>query len=546
MLGSGADTAMLDVSAAGTYDFIADVPLDANGNVIVNNAGLFEKTGGTATSTVQMNVSNTGTIAVASGTLGFAASLANDGLIRVAGGELLVNQSLAADANRSGTISIAGPGEVLLQGAASSAEAIAFTGGAGIFALAQPTRIGGTLSGFGRGDTIDLVGATFTPGVDVVSFAGQILTVTNTGTTIAKLDLAGNYNPTDFQLADDGTHGTEITANVPCFFAGTRVLTPRGEVPVEELSEGEHVLTCSGQARPIAWIGRRRIACARHATPHKVLPVRIRVGAFAENVPRRDLLLSPDHAVFAEGVLIPVRHLINGISVHQEFVPVADYFHVELSTHDILLAEGLAVESYLDTGNRSEFANAPGAFVRHPDFTSGGCQIRRAPLVVSGPPLATLKRVLLSRLEQGGYTTSTVPDLHLVAGGQAIHPATVHDNRYRFILPGRTDRVRIVSRSGVPADVEARSEDGRRLGVAIQEIVLDGRLVVLEDTALGSGFYDLERDGAGAWRWTDGSADLAIAAGRAGELQPRVLELLIRAAARSWREPQLDLVRTAA
>ena len=538
-LGSGADTAVVNIAASGTYDFLADVNLAANGNVIVNNAGLFEKTGGTAASTVQMTVDNTGTIAVASGTLAFAGNLLNDGLMRVAGGELLVSQSLAADANRSGTIRIAGSGEALLQGAASSAEAIVFAGGAGILGLVQPTRIGGTMSGFGRGDTIDLVGATFTPGVDLVSFAGQVLTITNGGTTIAQLNLAGNYSAPNFQLADDGAHGTAITANIPCFLAGTRILTLHGEVSVEHLQEGDRVLTRSGRARPIVWIGRQRIACARHPAPDKVLPVRISAGAFAADMPRRDLLLSPDHAVFADGVLIPVKHLINGITIRQDFAASADYFHVELPTHDILLAEQLPVESYLDSGNRAEFANRPD-FALHPGSGSGDPPIRCAPLCVSGPPLATLKRVLLSHLEQSGYGTTAAPDLHLVAAGRRVWPATVSDNCYRFILPGRIERVRITSRGGVPAETTAESEDRRRLGVAIEAIVLDGRLVALEDMALGAGFYDLERHGGIAWRWTDGGAALAIAGAPTGGPPPRLLELLVRATTRSWLEPRFD------
>jgi hypothetical protein len=39
---------------------------------------------------------------------------------------------------------------------------------------------------------------------------------------------------------------------------------------------------------------------------------------------------------------------------------VADYVHVELDRHDILLAEGLPAESYLDTGNRAAFGTQGG------------------------------------------------------------------------------------------------------------------------------------------------------------------------------------------
>jgi len=67
--------------------------------------------------------------------------------------------------------------------------------------------------------------------------------------------------------------------------------------------------------------------------------------------------LSPDHSVFVNGVLIPIRYLVTGAAIAQEPRERVAYFRVELAHHDILFAAGLAAESYLDTGNRSTFAN---------------------------------------------------------------------------------------------------------------------------------------------------------------------------------------------
>jgi hypothetical protein len=93
--------------------------------------------------------------------------------------------------------------------------------------------------------------------------------------------------------------------------------------------------------------------------PVALRPVRILAGAFASERPRRDLLLSPDHAVFADGALIPAKLLVNGVTiVHDTRRREVTYFHVECAAHEILLAEGLEVESYLDTGNRAMFDSA--------------------------------------------------------------------------------------------------------------------------------------------------------------------------------------------
>jgi hypothetical protein len=70
-------------------------------------------------------------------------------------------------------------------------------------------------------------------------------------------------------------------------------------------------------------------------------------------MPNRDLVVSPDHAIFVDGKRICARQLVNGTTIRQERDWTAvDYYHVELDRHAILLAEGLPAESYIDTGNR--------------------------------------------------------------------------------------------------------------------------------------------------------------------------------------------------
>ncbi len=90
--------------------------------------------------------------------------------------------------------------------------------------------------------------------------------------------------------------------------------------------------------------------------------MRVQAGAFGAAAPHRDLLLSPDHAVLVGGALVPIRYLVNGASIAQVKTDEVSYWDIELDRHDILLAEGLAAESFLDTGNRNAFAN--GAVIR--------------------------------------------------------------------------------------------------------------------------------------------------------------------------------------
>ncbi len=162
----------------------------------------------------------------------------------------------------------------------------------------------------------------------------------------------------DLKAGTAGSFGMDYLLGVtviPCFCAGAHIATPRGEIRVEVLRERDLVVLARGRMAPILWIGRRHIDCRRHAHAADILPVRVRAGAFGERLPARDLLLSPDHAVLVDHVLVPIRHLINGCTVVQEWVAQVTYYHVELPAHDVILAEGLPCESYLDTGNRAAF-----------------------------------------------------------------------------------------------------------------------------------------------------------------------------------------------
>jgi hypothetical protein len=184
---------------------------------------------------------------------------------------------------------------------------------------------------------------------------------------------------------------------VECFAAGTRLATPGGRVAVEQLAAGDAVLTRFRGVQRVSWIGRRTLDCRRHPRPERVWPVRIAAGAFGDHTPARDLFLSPDHAVFAEGVLIPIKYLINGTNVTQRPVDCVTYYHVELLRHDVLLAEDLPAESYLDIGNRARFGGraapvAPGAGFAERLREAAGC----APLEVTGPRLQALRARLAS------------------------------------------------------------------------------------------------------------------------------------------------------
>lgn len=152
-----------------------------------------------------------------------------------------------------------------------------------------------------------------------------------------------------------------------CFLAGTMLHTPSGEAAVEDIQAGDLVLTAAGVAKPVRWIGRTVVA-AKFADKLCMFPVRIKTGALADNVPSRDLLVSPGHAIMVEGVLVHAGAMVNGTSIVREAqMPLLfTYFHVELDAHDLLVAENTPAESFLEAiadmrlDNFPERATLPG------------------------------------------------------------------------------------------------------------------------------------------------------------------------------------------
>ena len=190
----------------------------------------------------------------------------------------------------------------------------------------------------------------------------------------------------------DNTNGPSSHLALTCFATGTLIRTARGDVPVEALAVGDLAVTASGAERPIRWIGHRDIDCRTHPRPHDARPVRVAAHAFGAGLPARDLYLSPGHPVLvgadedsAGGHLVPVMCLINGTTIERTEADSVTYWHVELDAHDILLAEGLPAESYLDWGDRDFFAEGSDHALMNPDFVVPGLAGRYRPVALDGP-----------------------------------------------------------------------------------------------------------------------------------------------------------------
>jgi Hint domain len=216
--------------------------------------------------------------------------------------------------------------------------------------------------------------------------------------------------------------------------------------------------------------------------------------------------------------------LVNGASIrvdhHRRWVT---WYHVELDQHDIVLAEGLPAESYLDTGNRALFENSGEPLRLHPDFA--GEQRQRemfscAPFVSNAERIEPVWHALAEWARASGWSvparaaTTDDPDLHLRIGTRRIDPLFVHDGHYTFALRTRGERVRLISRVARPSDATPWATDQRQLGVLVRRIRgrSDGRAdgLAMDGPLPGGGWWDVEWHANVPCRWTNGDALLPV------------------------------------
>jgi hypothetical protein len=394
------------------------------------------------------------------------------------------------------------------------------------------------ITGFGSGDQIQFSGAAASSvnyikytsngnGTYQVTFQDvQSQYYTQTQLTLSDVKFASGITPVSGTYHLSGTGGNVYTFSDVCFLEGTAIATPAGEVAVEALQIGDLVTTIVGGeavAKPVKWVGYRSVKPGDLAG-EDAHPIRIKAGAFADNMPQRDLLVTPEHCILVDGGLTPARLLVNGRSIIVDTgISSFTYYHVELENHGILLAEGLATESYLDTGNRGRFANSKVTAFRFrmdQDTAHEAWQHAAAPLTVDPARVEPTWRTLNARAEQLGLAKVTAepvlttdPDLHIVTGnGAVIRPMRQHQDRFMFMVPAGAQNLTIASRTARPSETMPFIDDRRDLGVLVGEIALyEGRKKTLINGHLAAadleGWYGLE---TAARRWTNGSAKLPL------------------------------------
>ncbi len=384
--GNGVAVVNIDVMTFQNHGLVAAFGSSA-GRLNINAPTFVNEAGG--------RIEARGTIATFTPTLhvDVGSDFTNDGSVLVSLASMVVDAIVQGD----GTITVEDSAYLDLNGGVLAGQVIALNG-SGTVDLAIPQLFQGTITGLTSGTALHL-----DTSAEAISYMADVLTMRLDGGQTFGLKIIGDLALEDF-IVNTGATGTTITTDLPapCFAAGTLIRTERGDVAVEALQAGDRIhVETDGIAREVVWIGQRDVDCARHPDPAAVWPIRIAAGAFGSAQPARDLYLSPDHAIFFQDVLIPVKHLLNGTTIARVPTDHVTYHHVELAAHAVILAENLPVESYLDTGDRDNFANAGPVMRLFPVFGADPNLIRDAracaPLAVTGPAVAAARALTASR-----------------------------------------------------------------------------------------------------------------------------------------------------
>lgn len=221
------------------------------------------------------------------------------------------------------------------------------------------------VNGFSWGDSVGVNGYEFDSfNYDADSSVGTL--VLSNGAPIGEKTITFTFDKLDPSLAAEILKDPAKLVNEEgqfvapvCFFKGTLIQTDRGELAVEDIQVGDKVV-CLGGLREVRWTGYRHDWAHRipEAKREEFWPVLIKKGAISDNVPNRDLRVSPWHHLYIKEVLVRAKDLVNGSTICSDnSVKRISYYHIELDQFDVISAHGIFSESYADGGNRDYFHN---------------------------------------------------------------------------------------------------------------------------------------------------------------------------------------------
>ncbi|CAI3951730.1 Hint domain-containing protein [Commensalibacter papalotli (ex Botero et al. 2024)] len=352
--------------------------------------------------------------------------------------------------------------------------------------------------------------------------------ILNNGNKIS-LNIPGAKNE-GYHLASDSTGNLIYEV---CFLAGSMIKTLEGEIAVEDIRIGDKILSFNWQqnkedVQSVRWVGNKTVKV--NPTLHDDeagYPVRILKDAIAEGTPCKDLLITPEHCLFFNGKFTPARMFVNGYSIFYDYsITNYTYYHFETEEHSVIWANGVLTESYLDTGNQTQFSqHGDCAILIRPKKPKTWGKDAGAPLMVDRSYVEPLYHTLLQRaikmglpMMQDKNQLTHDPDFHLITqDGLTIEPISHFQGRYIFPLPDENIKsVYLVSRTSRLNDIDGPFEDNRHeLGISVGSIQIVSAAYNIQVINMTNhltqddlpGWHTLEQQPC---RWTKGKALLNL------------------------------------
>jgi hypothetical protein len=205
-------------------------------------------------------------------------------------------------------------------------------------------------------------------GIIISQKAGISSTTTTKQVIDGNVFVKSNNPQPDADVSFSGTTEVHTTSGpVVCYVKGTKILTNKGYVPIEEITKN-HKIVIKGKiynnevfveeekysVEPIRWLGHFTV---RNLTKDSS-PICIQKNALGKNKPFEDLYVSPCHGILFNDTIIHAKKIVNKKTIFQDNNrDSVDYYHLELRNHHAILANGILSESYLDMKNRNIFFN---------------------------------------------------------------------------------------------------------------------------------------------------------------------------------------------
>lgn len=310
---------------------------------------------------------------------------------------------------------------------------------------------------------------------------------------------------------------TDDPAYVPCFVEGTEIMTPQGPRLVQDIAPGDETRDPQGKTHKVVWVRHKTISSAVDQINNRVIIMR--AHAISHRVPSHDLYVTGDHCVSLSGVLFPVRMLVNDLSIVEASLQPYTVYHIETAEHSLLLANGMACESYLDTGNRDSFVSQS---TRAPSPVKSWETDSVLPLQTSseiGKPIYDQIKARAEKTQQmmrqtrsedvARPQTITIVDQN----GQTLSVLEEKSNLATIRLHEDTRSIFIRSSTFSPyKKIGAYVDDRRHLGVLVGEITLHLPHDTLKfrqhlESSDFSGWHQIED---GDKRWTNGAGAIVL------------------------------------